>query len=236
MEDFLKKLGVLLLAVFAVALFASQAQAQSLTYGLKGGFDFSKQSIKTDYTDWTEFGHMNFTTAGIYVNFKLGPVSIQPEFLYTRKGLSWDYYLDDDFKETSYFKCDFIELPILVKYNFDFLRWPVTPYVIAGPAVSYLLNVRYGWHYDYTEESGYTDWTGEYTRYYDDSGYFKRLSFSAIAGVGVSYKLPKFTVSAEVRYDYGLTSISNSTMADDSYWSITSLKNRDLQVMLSIGF
>jgi len=236
MEDSLKKLGVLLFAVLSVGLLASQAQAQGLTYGLKGGFNFSKQVLKSDYTDWDKTG-LTLGTAGVFVNFRLGPVSIQPELLYTRKGVSWLYYeYEGYYTETSYFKCDSIEIPILVKYNLDFLKLPVTPYVIAGPAVSYLLNVRYGSAYEGNYDAGYWDYHYEYTDYYGDSGYFRRLSFSAIAGIGVSYKLPKYTLSLEARYDYGLTSISNSTMAEDDWWYITSMKNRDLQVLFSIGF
>jgi len=223
----MKKISVLLLAALSVALFASQAQAQGVTIGLKGGLNFANVTLKSTETDMPEFKTQAGLVQGIFVNFKLGPVAIQPELLYSRMGTKWVEYEGEEGTATGHIRADYIELPILVKYSF--LSGAVKPFVMAGPSISYMLKCTWGYSYDYADES-YSD----YSYSYDYSDYFKKTDFAGIFAVGIDYQLPKFVVSLEARYHLGLTNVASSELTTDS--TITSIKNKAFSVLIGIGF
>jgi hypothetical protein len=223
----MKKISVLLLAALSVALFASQAQAQGVTIGIKGGLNFASATIKSTDTDMPEFETQTGLIQGIFINFKLGPIAIQPELLYSRMGTKWVDYEGEEGTATGYIRSDYLELPILVKYSF--LSGPVKPFVMAGPSISYLLSNKWGYEYDYTDPI-YTD----YSYSYDYKDYYKKLDFAGVIAIGVDYKLPKFVVSLEARYHLGLANVINSDMLEES--TTTSIKNRAFSVLIGIGF
>src|SRR5512137_1563595 len=130
MEETMKKLLAISLVAGSLAFLAPQAGA-AVTYGLKGGVNFANLSVVSTAPDVPDFKNETGMVQGIFVNFKLGPVSIQPEVLYSRRGASWDEYADVDVTVTGRILLDYLELPILVKYGF--LSGPVKPFLFAGP-------------------------------------------------------------------------------------------------------
>lgn len=220
----MKKLSAVLLVVLTLACLAPQAGAA--TIGLKGGLNFSNVTIKTTSTDIPDFKNQTGLVGGIFVNFKLGPVSIQPEVLYSRRGLSYQEVEDVDVDVTGRMLLDYVEVPVLVKYSF--LSGPAKPFLYAGPSFSYLLKARQGYDVHYL--------TGEEPDYfyrYDMDEYFKKTELAGVFGAGIDIKLPKAVLSLEGRYHLGLSNVANEEFAGDD---VTSVKNKGFSVLVGIGF
>ena len=223
MEEKLKKLSaVLLIALTAVCL---APQAGAATIGLKGGLNFANMTLKTTVTDIPEFKNNTGLTGGIFVNFKLGPVSIQPEVLYSRRGLSYSEVQDETVDVTGLMLVDYVEVPVLVKYSF--LGGPAKPFLYAGPSFSYLLKGRQGFRVEYlaTDEP-------DVSYYYDATDSFKKTELAGVFGAGVDIKLPKVILSLEGRYHLGLSNVASDEFEGDT----SSFKHKGFSVLVGIGF
>ncbi len=220
----MKKFTVLLLAAVSAVLLVPRADASVIHYGFKTGFNFSNASVKVPEASLPAFGCLTTRVQGIYADIKLGPISIQPELLLTRRGTS--AVVDEEAEGTSRLvgKLDYLELPILAKYSFQ--AGPVRPCVFAGPSFSYLLKARYGTEFSYSDDSG-TD--GGY--YQDFRSYLNKTEIGAIGGIGVEYQLSRVILTLEARYRLGLTDMNKSFLSEEA-----SFKARDLSVMVGIGF
>jgi len=225
MEEKLKKLSaVLLIALTAVCLVP---QAGAATIGLKGGLNIANMAIKTTSTDLPDFKNQTGLVGGIYVNFKLGPVSIQPEVLYSRRGLSYEEFSDETVDVTGRMLTDYIEVPVLVKYSF--LAGPAKPFICAGPSVAMLLKAQQGYDVDVL-----TGDEPDYRSYYEVTDYFKKTAIAGVFGAGVDIKLPKVILSLEGRYHLGLTDIGEPEFMAES--EITSVKHKGFSILVGIGF
>jgi len=225
MEELMKKLSAVLLIALSLAFFAPQAGAA--TIGLKGGLNFANMTIKTTSTDIPEFKNQTGLVGGIYVNFKLGPVSIQPELLYSRRGLSYAEYSDETVDVTGRMLTDYVELPVLVKYSF--LSGPAKPFICAGPSVAMLLKGQQGYSVNYL-----TGDEPDYSSYYDVTDYFKKTAIAGVFGAGVDIKLPKVVLTLEGRYNLGLSNVAEPDLTGDT--DITSAKHKGFSILVGIGF
>jgi hypothetical protein len=119
---------------------------------------------------------------GAFITFSMSDmVAIQPELLYVMKGTKDD----DDAAEK--LKLDYVQVPVLVKLNFQTAS-SFKPSVFAGPAVGILLSGKYG---DVDVKDG-----------------FKSTDFGLVFGVGAEIgagATGAFTLDA--RYDLGLSNI-----------------------------
>lgn len=222
----MKKFAALVFAVAAVALFTSQAQAQGVTYGLKAGLNLANVTIKSASTDMPDFKSQIGGVEGIFVNFKLGAVSIQPELLYSQRGTKWTE--DEEVGVailTGHMRITSLELPILVKYNF--LSGAVRPFVLAGPSISYLLSARWQYNVHYYT-SGYTDYSYAYSMTDD----LKKIALAGVFGIGADYHVSKYVFSLEARYHLGLTNVIKDTEDSD----VTSAKHKGFTVLIGFGF
>lgn len=222
----MKKYGALVLAVLSVALFASQAQAQGVTYGLKAGLNLADVAFKTSETDMPDFKSQMGFVEGIFVNFKLGPVTIQPELLYSQRGTKWNEYTGEDAVVTGHMRLNYIEVPVLVKYSF--LSGPAKPFILAGPSIAFLMKSAWGIDVDYTDPASM-----DYNYAYDFKDYLKKTDFAGVFGIGVDYKLPKFVVSLEARYYLGFTNVANADLQAEM--GISSAKNKGFSILIGIG-
>lgn len=223
----MKKTFVVLLAAMVVALLVPQAQAQSVHFGLKGGLNFADATFKGTAVDMPDFKSQTGPTWGIFANFELGPVTIQPEVLLSQRGVKYSDYEGADAVVTGHMKLDYIEIPILVKYSF--MSGPVKPFVFAGPSFSFLRKARNGYEVDVTDNTENPD----YSYYYDYSDYFKKTEIAGIFGIGVDCQLSKVVLSLDARYHLGLSNITDEGILGDS--GITSVKNKGISVMIGIG-
>jgi hypothetical protein len=149
-------------------------------FGAKGGVVFATTSDESaDTTYRTGFA------AGAFVEWPLGTrLAVQPEALFVQKGSKLDSSLVD-----SSFRVDYLEVPVLVKYNLT--ASPGAFFVYGGPAVAFKLKAR-----------SFADFGGS-TIVDDVSDDVESVEWSLVAGGGKEFK--RFFV--EGRYVHGMKNI-----------------------------
>ena len=197
---------VALLLSFLLLVFSAQAQ-----FGVKAGINqavLNGENVNAD-TKYSTSYH-----AGLFYELNvLGPLSIQPEVLYSLNKSNWKSQLEDFDNKLHYFS-----VPVLAKVRIG----PV--FVEAGPQFSYLLKA---------EKDGkiQVQGTNVTTNGGSATNDFKRGDFSLCAGAGL--KLGLFLVGA--RFNAGINDINdvdNLSGVNDAR-----LKNRVFQgyVALQLG-
>jgi len=146
-------------------LLASQAHAQ---FGIKGGVN---QAVLTGRVG-EDATYKTYFHAGILYEFKLlGPISIQPEALYSLqgsqlKGISTNYTT----------QLNYVQVPILLKATLG----PV--YVEAGPQFGYLVSANENGTVQVRNSSGNVAFAGVDQA---STSNYKRGDFALVAGVGL---------------------------------------------------
>lgn len=186
-----KLLSSTALILCIAAMSFSSAQAQGLDFGIRGGLNFA--SITDAGDSETRTGFM----VGVYTNLgiPMSPITIQPEVLYTQKGVEQTLA-----GETITTKLDYIEIPVSARFNI-MTPGPVSPHIYAGPYLGFNVNAEV--------EGG-----GE-TIDVDDS--IKDTDFGFTVGGGVDFS--KFNVG--VRYNRGFSDVGeNGGGSKNSVFSI----------------
>lgn len=194
-----------ILAAIAVMTFGL-ANAQDINFGVKGGINLS--TFTGDVEDASS--KIGFQVGG-FAEVKLtDKFSIQPEVLYSLQGAkfkeSGEYY---SFKENVH--ASYLNIPVLAKYYvIDKLS------VEAGPQVGFLLSAKNKWE-------GVED--GEkYSGTVNVKDEFKSVDFSLNIGAGYDFTE---NISAGVRYNFGISNISDSDY---------DVKNHNNVISLSVGY
>jgi len=185
------------LAALALGMTALTAEAQrAKTFGIVAGVDFANVS-GDDISEGTssKTGFMG----GFFVGLPIGTnVDIEPEILYAMKGAKYD----NEFFKGQY-KFDYIEIPVLFKYNF---QPEGGVYALAGPAVGF--NVSCKDQGDYV--GSLVTSTGrnpalslssaayDYDESCEDQGAKANTTFGGVLGLGFK----KGRVGIEGRYDF----------------------------------
>lgn len=132
-----------------------------------------------------------------------GQIDLHTEPMLLQKGTT----IDDDGEEVV-FKSSYLELPMMIRYNFQ-PSGNITPYAMAGPSLGYLTGAKFEYRSSENEAK-------------DD---FK--SFDLGIGLGGGAKIPKDNLElfAEARYVLGLANIND----DESRG--TTVKNRGVHVV-----
>lgn len=198
----------LLALLFLLLAGASQAQAQ---FGIKAGVNkavLDGQNINMD-TDYKTTYHV-----GAFLRLPiLGPLSIQPEVLYSLQG--------SQFKSTvaNYdTKLHYLNIPVLAHVKVG----PV--YAEAGPQFGVLLGARENGTLRINAADGY----GPVDRTADNN--YKKNDFALAAGAGL--ELGSLIIGA--RYTAGLNNIND--VADLNGANDPRLKNRVIQAFVGIKF
>ncbi|HLR26344.1 MAG TPA: porin family protein [Fodinibius sp.] len=195
-----------LLSVFLLSglvLFAhSNAQAQ---FAIKGGVNIANFN-DTDASTDSRTGLMAGATYGFQIPFS--PVSIQPGVFYAQKGV----------KSSSTYgegkvKLDYIEVPVVAKFDFVLDNPMLTPHVYFGPYVGFNINA---------EAEASTDDGGSVSADFDDQ--VKKTDFGVVVGAGAD--ISRFNLG--VRYSAGLTDVYDVENA--------SAKNGVFSVVAGINF
>lgn len=145
------------LAVLACLAFQAAAQAQTFTFGIKGGASTSNISIEEVRNDPWQYREPEKITgyhAGIFSRLQVLGVFVQPEALLASSGgrIRAIGTTVGSPERTDEFRFTRLDVPILIGYNFfNFLR------VQAGPVASMMLSARQDGNNidDYLNE---TDW------------------------------------------------------------------------------
>lgn len=202
----MKRFLVLSLAALCVAAFVPQSLSAGV--GIKGGYALSKFSVND--TEAPSFMNLPAPIGGLFFNFGLGPLSIQPEVLYARMGAKAD--MDG---ATLKYQLDYIYAPVLLKLKVVPVG-PVRPIIYVGGYGSYLLNAKGVMIFDGGSEEG------------DVGDMFEKYDYGAVGGVGIEFKLPGIMISVEGRYNFGLANIATGEGAEG--------KNRSMMALVGIGF
>lgn len=198
-------------------VFTSNTQAQindssNAQIGVKGGLNLSNM-----YTEDVDDNNLLVSfNAGIYASIPLaGSLSFQPEFLYSRKGSELAY--DNAFVTgKAKFKLNYIEVPLLLKYNI------VKNFNIhAGPYVAYLIDAQV------TNETDNGTFNFEDNLDNDD---FNKFDYGLSAGVGLDFQ----SIGIGARYNYGLSTIGKERSFAGSNYTFPDGKNSNISVYVAL--
>ena len=205
------KKTTLILAVLILA--SSVAMSQSLTKGFKGGFNSATlggaDAKNPDPTAKSGFA------AGVFFNLSLpGPISIQPEVLYTQKGAEAAVG-----SITAKYELVYVEVPVLLKFNIPLAPGsPVKPNIFAGPAAGFLLTAKV--------KSG--------SQELDIKDETTNVDFGLALGAGLDIDLVALTLTVDARYTLGLATIAKNE--DPTTHTKADVKNRVMSVNVGIAF
>jgi len=222
MEVIMKKIGAFFLALLLITFFTQEAQAL-VTFGVKGGINNSKITFSPAITEFLNQKYLQTYSAGIFLTINLGPIGFQPEVLYSRRGMQFEYQFNPS-EPVSGVKIlmDYLEIPLLVRLNV-IPAGPVKAYIFGGPSYGYMQKAKMQ-----ITLSGNT--TTEDIK--DD---LKSSVLAAVGGVGLDIKIPfLFKVTVDARYHYGL---SNILSANSNFLGLTDkARNTGYSFMVGIGF
>jgi hypothetical protein len=169
-----------------LCLFPPSADAKKYTFGPRIGMIVA--NITETPPEWDDDKEYRVgLTAGAFFDWSITEtISIQPEILYTSKGVRTNLY--DGFVTVDADVCfDYIELPIVLKYTFR-RGQTLRPFLYAGPSFAYCLS----------SEAEITAWILSTT--VDFSSFTHTTDFGAVAGAGLSCPLGPGAITVDARF------------------------------------
>lgn len=210
---------LILTALTCSAFFVSNAQTNDnattgASFGIKGGVNFS--NLYTEDVD--DNNVLTSFNVGVFVSMPITNfLSIQPEFLYSRKGAELVY--DNAFASgTGKFKLNYIEAPILLKVNLT-----ENLNIHAGPYFAYLIDA------EVTNESNSGDFDFEENVDNDD---FNKFDYGLSAGAGFDFD----SIGFGVRYNYGLSTVGKERSFLGTTYTFPDGKNSNLSIYAAYKF
>jgi hypothetical protein len=160
------KKSIFYLVVFGLLMFCFKASAQDVAIGLRGGISIPNLSAGGSEENPLNTGYSSRQgpDAGIYGEFKFSDLfSLQPMIEYSSQGgkkdglqalptpapLAVEYtaqgqtaptYVYANYKSEA--KLNYLMIPVLAKFGWNFSHSPLRIYVDAGPFVGFLLNAK----------------------------------------------------------------------------------------------
>lgn len=182
-----------ILSAVVMLVSASLVSAQGTTGGFKLGINLANMHGE-DVEDFGQEDRMGLCVVG-FVGFGLGNVvMIQPELLYSQKGIA----AKEDVGE-AVMKIDYIDIPVPVKLMVP-VKGNVQPFFSAGPYFAYNINAA-------------LSFSNNGSQYEEDlSDEIKDMDFGAVLGGGLGFILPKGRIIFDVRYGLGLISIDEANV------------------------
>ncbi|RFT16431.1 MAG: hypothetical protein OP8BY_1609 [Candidatus Saccharicenans subterraneus] len=217
----MKKTLVISLILLFMALAASPARAL-VTFGVKGGLNNSK-IVFSPAIDMPGQKYLQGYCFGAFLSLNFGPIGLQPEVLYSRRGMEAQVLLDPTDPASlaqARLMLDYIEIPLLVRLNI-IPAGPVKFYIFGGPSYGFLQKAKVRMTYMGTSEEE------------DIKSDFRSNALAAVGGLGLDIKIPLlFKVSVDARYHYGLGNI----LSEGSSVPTDKARNTGFSVLLGIGF
>lgn len=201
-----------------VILSCSQARAGRISFGVKGGLNLANISVSPKPIDVAEFKMLRGLTGGIFFAINFGPIAIQPEFMYARRGTQYEAYIDDGFYNVQWHH-DYLEAILLLKWSIIRLG-PIRPFIFAGPSYGYLSRAA----------SVIYDTEGAEMARVESRDYFKKGELAAVFGGGFEFRAGLAKFCLEGRYHLGLSSVALSGFEVDF------IKNNSLTVLAGVSF
>jgi hypothetical protein len=151
--------------------------------------------------------------------------SVQPELLYTQKGVAYEGEEPFLGKVKVGLTINYLEIPVLAKISFggdDFKA-----YVNAGPSIGFGLGGK-----SKIEASGETEENDLTFGSDDDDSFSNRLDLGAQFGGGIGFKVGPGSLLLDLRYGLGL---SNLNKAEDGM-SSAEAKSKNRVLAISLGY
>ena len=182
-----------------------------ISKGIKGGLNFATfggSDAQSGVTSNTGLA------AGVFAEISLpGPISIQPEVLYSVKG----YKLDVPGISSTTGTYSYIDIPVLVK--FYLLPLPVfKPFFFAGPSFGFLMSAKE------KKDNTFLGTSSEADVKYNTTG----TDIGLVIGVGAKLSLIVIDLTVDARYNMGLSTLDKSGNAK--------VYNRVVAVYVGIAF
>lgn len=202
-------------SVLTLAASAGQVRAQDVhpkpTLGILAGIDLATISGSAVSNAGSRTGLSIGGFATFHVTNQFG---IEPELLFTQRGASESSNGTD-----LTLKLDYIDVPVLARWDVSLTNSNVRPFFLAGPTFSFQISCD-------AEESGTS---GSASTSCDNlnnqtEGGFSKKSFDtgATLGAGVGFpvdKNKKTNLSFSIRYNLGLIDVFDNTDAKNRTWS-----------------
>lgn len=204
--------------VLALAHASGCALAQDLVLGIHGGIDVPSTSIETRLRREDSPSETTSFSGGVSLEARImgGPLSLRVGAYYVRRETKLRFA--DPINNLPPFDADyklvFLDCPLELKATFA--ARAVGPYVFVGPSAGFRLSAKS------------QNTSGSASQEFDVSDQFKKANFSIDGGGGLGFAAgERVTISAEVRYSYGLTNLAGSG---------ESWKTRDVWALAGVGF
>lgn len=164
---------------------------------------------------------------GAYLQLPLaGALSLQPELHYIQKGAKFEGE-DVEFGDAEVsLKLAYVEVPVLLRM--DLGSSGLRPFIVAGPSFALRTSCKFSFAFEGNSLNADCD-EGELDEGGEAEDPIKKTDIGGIVGAGLAGNLGGRTLSAQLRYSRGFTSIAN-TSAD------VSPKNSGFSVVFGIGF
>jgi len=182
-----------------------------ISKGIKGGLNFATVGGSDASTGTTS---NTGVAIGVFAEISLpGPISIQPEVLYSVKG----YKLDVPGISSTTGTYSYIDIPVLVK--FYLLPLPVfKPFFFAGPSFGLLMSAKEKKDNTFLSTSSEADVKDITTG----------TDIGLVIGVGAKLSLLVIDLTVDARYNMGLSTLDKS--------GITKVYNRVVAVYVGVAF
>lgn len=222
----MKRQSRIIIAAALVVCISSVAIAGEISYGAKVGLSIC--NLTNTPKEWNEAKDFKTGfTGGVFLNYAFNDAfSIQPELLYTMKGVKSNLY-DGPVSVDMTASFDYFELPVLAMYTF-LPNKKFRPRIYAGPSVAY--NV--------SSEVGVSVWI--LSSSVDISSLTHTTDFGLVAGGGFAYALGNGMLTFDARYQLGFTNViqtgdfeingSTQTISGDDF------KNYGFAFLVGYGF
>ncbi len=188
------KHGSLLVIIPVLVIFAgSMAVAGEISFGAKAGLIMTNLTQTPE--DWEQDkSYKSGFTGGVFLNYAFNEhFSLQPELLYTQKGVRdnlYDGFISIDL--TAHF--DYVELPVIAIYKFSRMSG-FRPFLYGGPNVSFTVGSELelsasilSTAVDFSDLTNVTD-------------------FGIVAGGGFEYPFGKGMLVLDTRFQLGFTNV-----------------------------
>ncbi len=189
----MKRQYLFIAAAVLASLISTVTVAAEISYGAKVGMILS--NITQTPVEWEQDKSFKAGfTGGVFLNYAFNEnFSIQPELLYTQKGVKdnlYDGFITVDL--TASF--DYFELPVLAKYTFPWKK-NFKPCIFAGPSFAYTISsnlevsaLLFSAEIDFSDLTHVTD-------------------FGFVAGAGFDCPLGKGNLVFDARFQLGFTNV-----------------------------
>jgi hypothetical protein len=212
------------------------ARAQTETgFGIRAGINLADNQFKADDFDET-YGNRTALLAGLFVIIPINSnFALQPELWYIQKGgeasASFSFF-DEDFSFSSALLLDYLEIPVLARYQ-PVVSGRARPSLVAGPSAGFLMKAKSRIKIGGESETA------------DIKSQLRTTDISLLFGGGLEFSSGLGRLSLDLRYMLGLTNIlktDNNEAFNDPFdddfdeAGEGTIRNRGLTLTLGLRF